>query len=102
MKEMTKKEINRRKNGQRAVVAQVKIYDYGFANFSEPSKSRLESLRFKIEKIRTYRRDYDEFCFVKCKIGNLNVILVVKFEENQIERSSCQLLKKWDPRASFI
>ena len=46
MKEMTKKEINQRKNGQRALRAEIRIYKYNERLFGEPSLSKLESLNF--------------------------------------------------------
>jgi hypothetical protein len=92
----------KRKRKQRAISVKIKIFDYGSANFGEPPKSRLESLKFQTRTMRTYRRDYSQYSFVRCRLNESNVILVIKFEENQVERSSCQLLKKWDPKSLFI
>jgi hypothetical protein len=99
---MTTKEKNKRKNDRRAVTRKIKVFNYGFVDFGEPSKSRLESMKFQTKIIRTYRRDYRQFSFVKCKLNELNVILVIRFEKNKVDRSSCQLLKNWDPRCQFI
>lgn len=99
---MTTKEIYKKKNAQRAVKVRIKVYDYGPTYFGEPTKYRLESLKFQTKTIRTYRRDSKQYSFVRCLINGKTVILVIKFEENQIERSSCVLLEKWDPRSSFI
>lgn len=99
---MTTKEINRKKNTQRAVIAEIKVYDYGLTFFGEPTKSRLESLTFQTKKIRTYRRDWKQYSFVSCILNKKMVILVVRFETNQIERLSCVLLENWDRRYRFI
>ncbi len=103
---MTQKELNRlknkRKNAQRALTGPIKIYDYGMTPLGEPSKSRLESLIFYTKTIRTYRHDYKKFFFVRALINGQSAIWVIKFEENQIDRSYCRLLQEWDKRHSFI
>lgn len=101
MKKNTK-EINRRKNSQRAVKGKIKIYNYGLSPFGEPSQWRLELLQCKKVTLRTYRHDYRQFSFVKCLLNGQIKILVIKFESNKVERLSCQLLEKWDPRYSFV
>ncbi len=89
-------------NNNRKIRRTVRIYDYGSAYFGEPSKSQIESLPFKVSRIETIRRDYRSFSFVRCNLGGLFVIIVVNFEADGINRSSCQLMKKWDNKSSFI
>jgi hypothetical protein len=100
--EEIKKEINRRKNSQRAVKPKIKIYDYGGSYLGEPSKSKLESFQYQVVTLRTYRHDYRQFLFVRCQITGRIKIVVLRFAEDKINRLSCQLLEKWDSRYSFI
>ena len=99
---MNIKERNRRRELQRALKVEIKIYEYGWVQFREPTKQRLESFKFTQKILRTYRHDYRQFSFVRAEVNGYPNILVVKFAENQIDRISCQLLKNWDPRYSFI
>ncbi len=97
-------EVKKKKiiNNNRKIRRTVRVYDYGSAYFGEPSKSQIEALPFKVIRIETIRRDYRSFSFVRCNLGGLFVILVVNFEADGVNRSSCQLMKKWDNKSSFI
>lgn len=97
---MNKQEINRKKNSQRAIRVNVKIYTCVNIILGEPSKTKIESWQFKTIKIKTYRHDYHTFTFVRCRMDYELKILVLKFEPNRIDRSLCQFLKKWDPRSA--
>ncbi len=79
----------------------IMVYDCGFAQLSEPSKARIQLLPHYQKVLKTYRFDYDEFVFVRCQINGEKSTLAIRFQPNQIERSSCQLLANWDPRASI-
>ena len=99
---MTTKEIYRMNFDRRSITPEIKVFNYGFVDFGEPSELRLQSMEFQTKTIKTYRKDYHKFSFVRCKLNGLIETLVIGFEENRIERSSCQLLKNWDPRCYFL
>ncbi len=86
----------------RQIRRSVRIFNYGPAYFGEPSKSQIESLPFEVYRIKTVRKDYRSFSFVRCKMAGIFVILVIRYGADGISRYSCQLMKKWDVKATFV
>lgn len=98
---MNTKEINLKKNLQRAIRVTIKVYDCGGTSLGEPSKSHIKTWNFKIFRFKTYRRDYRTFTFVRCRVHEESKILVLTFEPDGINRSSCVLMKSWDPHLTI-
>ena len=98
---MTAKEINRRKNGQRALKVRIKIHIISHP-LGKPTLSRLKLWPYKIIYIRTYRHNYRKFSFIACEADDQFRILVLKFETGDDSSLSSEMLKKWDPRVSII